>query len=179
MNKTFSKEEYTMKVCPICHSQVSDESNYCTMCGNRILDGEQSIPYQPPVYQNAYQQPMYQQPAYNPYDHTAEFEASDVAQNKLYAMIMYLLSIVGILIALLGAKDSAYVQFHLRQNLKFLIVEAVLAICAVLLAITVIVPIIAVVCLVIVEVIRVIAFFQVAGGKAKEPAIIRSLGFLK
>lgn len=166
-----------MKVCPICHSQVSDESNYCTMCGNRILDGDQTVPYQPPVYQNAYQQ--YQQPVYNPYDHTAEFEASDIAQNKLYAMVMYLLSVIGIVIALLGAKDSAYVQFHLRQNLKFLILEAVLALCAGLLAITIIVPIICAVCLVIVEVLKVIAFFQVCNGKAKEPAIIRSLGFLK
>ena len=163
-----------MKVCPICHSQVSDESNYCTMCGNRILDGEQPVPYQPPVYQNVYQQPVY-----NPYDHTAEFEASDVAQNKLYAILMYLTSVIGIFIALLGAKDSPFVQFHLRQNLKFLIVEAILSLCAALLAITIIVPIAAGVCLLIVEIIRVIAFFQVCGGKAKEPAIIRSLGFLK
>ena len=168
-----------MKVCPICHSQVSDESNYCTMCGNRITDDVQPVPYQPPVYQNAYQQPVYQQPVYNPYDHTAEFEAADVAQNKIYAMIMYLLSAVGIIIALLGAKDSAYVQFHLRQNLKFLIVETLLTLCAAVLFFTIIVPIAAGVCVVIVEIIRVIAFFQVCGGKAKEPAIIRSLGFLK
>lgn len=163
-----------MKVCPICHSQVSDDSNYCTMCGNRITDDVPSVPYQPPVYQNVYQQPVY-----NPYDHTAEFEAQDVAQNKLYAMVMYLLSIAGIIIALLGAKDSAYVRFHLRQNLKFLVVEALLALCAAILCFTIIVPIAAGVCLVIVEVIRIVAFFQVCSGKAKEPAIIRSLRFLK
>ena len=163
-----------MKVCPICHSQVSDESNYCTMCGNRILDGDQAIPYQPPVYQNVYQQPVY-----DPYDHTAEFEASDVAQNKLYGIVMYLTGIVGILIALLAAKDSPFVQFHLRQNLKFLIVETLLTLCAAVLAITFIVPFAATICLVILEVIRIIAFFQVCGGKAKEPAILRSLGFLK
>lgn len=168
-----------MKVCPICHSQVSDESNYCTMCGNRLLDDTQPVPYQPPVYQNAYQQPVYPQPVYDPYDHTAEFEAADVSRNKLYALAMYLLGVVGMIIALLGAKDSAYVQFHLRQNLKFLIVEALLAICAVLLAITFIIPILAAVALAVVEVIRVIAFCQVCRGKAKEPAIIRSLGFLK
>lgn len=168
-----------MKVCPICHSQVSDESNYCTMCGNRILDDAQNVPYQPPIYQNAYQQPVYQQPVYNPYDHTAEFEAGDVAQNKLYAMIMYLLSFIGIIIAMLGAKDSAYVQFHLRQNLKFLVVETLIGLCAVLLMFTIIVPIVMAVALMVVEVIRIIAFFQVCGGKAKEPVIIRSLRFLK
>ena len=168
-----------MKVCPICHSQVSDESNYCTMCGNRITDDMPSVPYQPPVYQNAYQQPVYQQPVFNPYDHTAEFERQDAARNKLYAMVMYLLGFVGIIIALMGAKDSAYVQFHLRQNLKFLVVEALLALIAAVLCFTIIVPIAAGVCLAVVEVIRVIAFFQVCGCKAKEPAIIRSLGFLK
>lgn len=163
-----------MKVCPICNSQVSDESNYCTMCGNRILDGNQPVPYQSPVYQSTYQHPVY-----DPYDHTAEFEASDVARNKIYAIVMYLLSIVGIVIALLAAKDSAYVQFHLRQNLKFLIVETILTMVAALLAITIIIPVAAAVCLVILEIIRIIAFFQVCGGKSKEPAVIRSLGFLK
>ena len=122
---------------------------------------------------------MYQQPVSDPYDHTAEFQAEDVAQHKLYAILPYLTGIIGIIIALLGAKDSPFVQFHLRQNLKFLIVEAILALCAAMLAITIIVPIAACVCLLIVEVIRIIAFFQVCAGKAKEPAIIRSLGFLK
>ena len=172
-----------MKVCPICHSQVSDESNYCTMCGNRILDENQAAPYQPPVYQNAYQnpyqQPVYPQPVYNPYDHTAEYEAADVSQNKLYALLMYLTGLAGVLIALLGAKESAYVQFHLRQNLKFAVVEMLLVLCGVVLGFTVIVPIVAIACLAVVEVIRLISFFQVCGGKAKEPAIIRSLGFLK
>lgn len=168
-----------MKICPICHSQVSDESNYCTMCGNRITDDVQPIPYQPPVYQNAYQQPVYQQPVYNPYDHTAEFEAPDVAKHKLYAIVMYLTGFIGMIIALLGAADSAYVQFHLRQNLKFVVVEALLILCAVILMFTIIVPIAAIAALAVVEVIRIIAFCQVCRGKAKEPAIIRSLGFLK
>lgn len=169
-----------MKVCPICHSQNGDDSYYCTMCGNRLPDDIQPMPYQPQAQQTSYQMP-YQQPipVYNPYDHTAEFEAQDVAKNKLYAMVMYLLSVVGILIALLGAKDSAYVQFHLRQSLKFVIVETLLGLLAGLLFFTIIVPIAAGVALAVVEVIRFITFFQVCGGKAKEPAIIRSLGFLK
>ena len=168
-----------MKVCPICHSQVSDESNYCTMCGNRIMDDAQPVPYQPPVYQSAYQQPIYQQPVRNPYDHTDEFDVQDIAQNKLYAMVMYLTGVVGIIIAALTALDSGYVMFHLRQNLKFLVVESLLALFAAVLCFTIVVPVAAGVCLVIVEIIRVIAFFQVCGGKAREPAIIRSLGFLK
>lgn len=165
-----------MRICPICHSQNGDENYYCTMCGNRLPDDPQIIPEQPPVFQ-APPQPTYM--PYDPYDHTASFDGKDIAANKLYAMAMYLLSVMGILIALLGAKDSAYVQFHLRQNLKFLIVETLLVLIAAVLGITIIVPIAAGICLVLVEVIKLIAFFQVCGGKAKEPAIIRSLGFLK
>lgn len=169
-----------MKICSICHSQNTDESYYCTMCGNRLVDETEPAAYQSPVYQQPiYQQPVYQQPVVDPYDHTAEFKAEDMARHKLYAIFPYLTSVIGIIIALLGAKDSAFVQFHLRQNLKFIIVETLLALCAAVLAITVIVPIAAGICLVIVEILRVIAFFQVCGGKAKEPAIIRSLGFLK
>lgn len=165
-----------MTICPICHSQNGDENYYCTMCGNRLPDDPQTIPEQPPVYQRPVQQSY---PVYDPYDHTASFDGQDIAGNKLYAMAMYLLSVIGIFIALLAAGDSAFVQFHLRQNLKFLILEALLGLCAAVLAITFIVPIAAGICLVILEIIKLICFFQVCGGKAKEPAIVRSIGFLK
>ena len=68
-----------MRVCPICHSQVSDESYYCTMCGNRLPDDPKTPPVQAPVFQN-YCQPA---PVSDPFDHTAEFEIEDVASNKL------------------------------------------------------------------------------------------------
>ena len=172
-----------MRVCPVCHSQVSDESYYCTMCGNRLPDDPQPVQSLPQgasnPYQNPYQQPVYRQPIFNPYDHTAEFDIQDVAQHKLYAMLMYLTGLVGILFALLGARESAYVQFHLRQNLKFVIVELVLGLLAAGTFFTVIIPILLGICLLIVEVIHLIAFVQTARGKSKEPAIIRSLGFLK
>lgn len=163
-----------MSVCPICHSQVPPESNYCTMCGNRLPDEPDSSPKQSSVYQN-YCQPT---PVPDPWDHTAEFDAKDISENKLFAMLMYLTSIVGIIFALLGAKDSAYVQFHLKQNLKLLIVEVLLSLIGCLLAFTFIVPIAAGVCGVICVVLHIIAFFHVCGNKAKEPAIIRGLKFL-
>lgn len=164
-----------MKVCQICHSQNGDESYYCTMCGNRLSDEIEPAVYQIP----AYQQPVYQQPACDPHDHTAKFDATDIAPNKLYAIAIYLMSLMGMLIAFICARDSAYVQFHLRQNVKFMIVEVLLLLIGSVLFFTIIIPIAAVVCLVIVEILRIIAFFQVCNGKAKEPAIIRSLGFLK
>ncbi len=54
-----------------------------------------------------------------------------------------------------------------------------MAICAVILCWTLIVPIAAAVMYIVFFVIRIICFFQICCGKAKEPVIIRSLGFLK
>ena len=161
-----------MKICPTCGGQNGDENRFCTICGTQLPAVSQPVPNTIPNY---YQPAA---PAADPFDHTAEFEESDIHGNKLYAMVMYLLGVIGIAIALLGAKESPYVQFHLKQNLKFCIVELLLGFCTALLFFTFIVPIVAGVCLAILEVIRIIAFFQVCGGKAKEPAIIRGLGFL-
>lgn len=163
-----------MRICPICQSQVSDESAFCTTCGNRMPEMPQQAPAQANGYQNYYQ-PV---PVCDPYDHTAEFDATDVHNNKVYALLMYMSGLLGIIIALLGCKDSAYVQFHLRQNLKFFVVEILLSLCASVLFFTFLVPIVAGIALAVVEVVKIIAFFQVCGNKSKEPAIIRGLGFL-
>ena len=88
-------------------------------------------------------------------------------------------TIGGIIIALLIGKDSPYVNFHLRQALKFLVCEILLGLIAAVLAFTLIVPIAAGIAICVLAVIQLICFFQVCQGKAKEPAIIRSLSFLK
>ena len=160
-----------MKICPVCQNQVSDDCAFCTACGTQM---PQNAAPQAAGYQPTYQPT----PVYDPYDHTAEFDAADVHSNKLYVLMMYMTSLLGIILALLGAKESPYVQFHLRQNLKFFIVELLLGLCASILFFTILVPIVAGIALAVVEVVKIIAFFQVCGNKSKEPAIIRSLGFL-
>ena len=94
-------------------------------------------------------------------------------------MLCYLLGSIGVIIALLAANKSDYTAFHVRQALKFTVVNVLLGIVAVVLAITIVVPIAAAICMCIVSVLRIIAFFQICGGKAKEPAIIRNLKFLR
>ena len=155
-----------MKFCPNCRSQLSDETTFCPMCGVQLPVG---APQQPPVYQ----------PQYAPYDHPAEFDPRDISDNKGYAMLLYLLGIPGIIIALLAANSSKYVAFHLRQALKFVVTETLLTLASALLCFTFIVPIAASIMIVVLSVIKIICFFQICGGKAKEPAIIRSLSFLK
>lgn len=129
-----------------------------------------------PGYQPSYAPPA---PVYDPYDHTREFDAADISNNKVFAMSIYLLGLFGIIVALIASHDSPYVAFHVRQGLKFEIVEVILAVITTVLCWTVIVPIAAAVALVILFVLRVIMFISICKGQAKEPGIIRSLGFLR
>ena len=148
--------------CPGCGAQVEDGTVFCPQCGNNLSNpGAPAAPILPP------------------YDHTMEFEAKDVSDNKVYAMLVYLMGIIGVIIALLAGKDSPYAQFHIREGIKLTVVNILLAICAAVLCWTFIVPIAAGIAMVIVFVLRVIAFFQICNGKAVEPAIIRNFGFLK
>ena len=88
-----------MKVCTNCHLSFDDQANICARCGNELAN-------------IAPQQTM------DPTDHTAEFNAADISQNKVIAA------------AVLG-------------------------------------------------VVNIICFFSVCSGKAKEPAIVSGLKFLK
>lgn len=115
----------------------------------------------------------------DPFDHTAEFDPKDISDNKVIAMLCYLLGSIGVIIALLAANKSDYAAFHVRQALKLTVVNVLLGIVAIVLAITIVVPIAAAICVGIVSVLRIIAFFQICCGKAKEPAIIRNLKFLR
>ena len=145
-----------MKYCPKCGARCNDADAVCAACGLPL-----------PVT------------AVDPYDHTAEFDAADVSENKVFAMLPYLLDIMGVLIALIASKESPFTRFHVRQALKLTVVSALLGIIAVVLCWTILVPIAAAVCAVIVLVLRIICFVQICRGRAVEPAIICKLGFLK
>ena len=173
-----------MKNCPNCNQQLDDNATFCTNCGTQ-LGGEQ--PNNQQQFNNGQQfnsqQPYGAQPQYaapvDQYDHTSEFDPKDISDNKVYAMLVYLTGAIGIIIALLAAKNSKYVEFHLRQGIKFFVVDILVTMITVLLCWTIIVPIAAAILIVVLTVLQLICFFQVCSGKAKEPAIIRSLNFLK
>jgi len=114
------------------------------------------------------------------YDHTSEFDPKDISDNKVIAMLVYLMGIVGVILAaLIGANTSPYVAFHIRQSLKFMVVEILLVLCCAILFWTIIVPVVAGIFEVVLSVVKIICFVQICQGQAKEPAIIRSFGFLK
>ena len=152
-----------MKICPKCGAQLDDNAKFCTACGALIEETPTPTATQPK----------------DEFDHTSEFDPKDISDNKVIAMLTYLLGIIGVFIAIIAAKESRYVAFHVRQSLKFTVVEILLVICASILAFTFIVPFAAGIMLVVLFVIKIICFFQICSGKAKEPAIIRSLKFLK
>ncbi|MBQ7980023.1 MAG: zinc ribbon domain-containing protein [Oscillospiraceae bacterium] len=144
-----------MKFCSKCGAQCDDNATACPNC--------EAIFVAPAV-------------SGDPTDHTAEFDPRDISDNKVIAMLPYLLGVVGLIIAMLMTNTSKYVTFHIRTALKFTVVET-------LLIFVNIVPILGqiayVVGIVTCLVLRIIAFFQICSGKAKDPAIISSLGFLK
>ena len=88
----------------------------------------------------------YGQPYVDPKDHSAEFDGKDIADHKLFAMLPYLLGILGTIVALLVAKDSPYVGFHVREGIRILVSEVLLGLITVVFCWTVVVPIAAAVC---------------------------------
>ena len=145
-----------MKTCPHCGNQCDDAVAFCNQCG---------APFNAGAYQN-----------FDPADHTAEFEKADISQNKVLAMLPYLMSWVGIIIALLAVDNSKYVAFHVKQALKL---QVVVIISIVFNIIPLLGQIAYGVCAIIIFVLTIIGFFQVCGGKAKELPIIKGLGFMK
>ena len=71
----------------------------------------------------------YAPPAQAPnWDHTREFDAKDVSENKAVAMLVYLMGFIGIIIALLAGTTSPYAAFHVRQGLKFVVLDTLIVI---------------------------------------------------
>ena len=153
-----------MKFCPNCHLSYDDSANVCGQCGGPL----QMIP------QQFRQQP---QAAYDPADHTAEFSAQDISDNKVFAMLPYLMSFIGVIVALLAAPSSPYTMFHVRQGLKISVTSILVTI------VGMIIPFLgwfaAGICAIILLVVQIICFFRVCKGEAKEPPIIKNLSFLK
>ncbi len=141
-----------MKFCTKCGTQCEDNATACTNCGAAMAA-----------------------PA-GVTDHTSEFDAKDVSENKVVAMLPYLLGVMGLIVAILLANTSEYVRFHVRNALKFTVVSTLLGFCNI---VPILGTIVFVVGILVVFVLRIIAFFQVCKGQAKEPALISKLTFLK
>ena len=140
--------------------------------------GQQVPPQGVPYYTaqpNAQANP---QPVADQFDHTSEFDAKDIADNKLYALLVYLLGILGIIVALLIKIDSPYLKFHINQGIKLTIIEAVVGVATALFCWTCIVPVVGNIALITLTVVQIICIIDVCSGKAKDAPIVRSIKFL-
>ena len=182
-----------MKSCPNCRNQVDDGAVYCPVCGTAI----DAIPHIAPQQSSApttdynpnYTQPPVCAPSVpyvDPYDHTADFDAADISETKIFALAMYLLGPLGIIIALLGAKESRYTTFHVRQSLKLTVAEILglifLTIAAFLmwnLRMRTLMLFVVTAALIGLVVLRLLCVLQIVKNKAKEVYIVRNLQFLK
>ena len=171
-------------ICPHCGAALANGLERCNCCGGTLKirypqnqrPQERPSQEQPPQYQPP-QAPQYKPaPAVDLSDHTAEFDAQDISDNKIIAMSAYLLGVLGIVIALLAAPESKYASFHARQALK-------LNIASILSVVIMIVPfigwIVGPIASLIVSVVMIICFVHVCQGKAKDAPIIGKLGFFK
>ena len=93
-----------MKTCPNCHAQLDDSSIFCTSCGTQfgaVPPQQNAVPPQQnavPPQQNAVPPQQAFVPAYDPYDHTAEFDPKDISDNKVFAMLCYLMDFMASLL---------------------------------------------------------------------------------
>ena len=167
-----------MKNCPNCHNQAKEDALFCPVCGT-MLD---VVPQPDPDYFQMKNQPA---PVTIPvvkvpdtYDHTDDFSTDDIRESKLSCMCVYLLDFVGVIIALLMYPNSKFTKFHIRQSLKFTVLEVLIALASVLLCWTFIVPIAGMIALVVLSVLKLICFADVCKGQAKDAPIIRNIKFL-
>ncbi len=181
-----------MITCPKCGTQLEDGTTFCTNCGASLAAPDPApaptpvpAPAPAPQYQQApygqtraqYQQP-YGQPAYayDPADHTAEFDSSEVADNKILAVSCYLFGFIGIIVAALFAKDSKYMKFHVKQALRLSIAEVLAFIPCIIPILGWIVTGVLCVILFVVEIIAIVWAFQ---GKSKDLPMIKGIKFLQ
>ena len=182
-----------MKICPNCRNQIQDESVYCPVCGSSIGTAPQFTPQQSPTVTTEYTASYTQPPVYtsappyvDPFDHTSDFSAADIAENKIYAMAIYLLGPLGIIIALLAAKDSGSIRFHVLQGLKLTVAEILgllaMAVTAFLmwsLRMRVLMLFVIAAAVIGLVVIHLLCVLQVIKNKVKEVYLVRKLRFLQ
>ena len=147
-----------MKTCPICGAQTDDSNIFCSSCGARFEESE-------PVNQISAE--------------SAEYDEGDVAKNKIFGILAYVGSLLGIIVALLAAPDSPFVQFHIRQSVKLFICQAIVGLITLVLCWTVIVPILGGIAMLVLFVVEIICIVRACKGEMQEAPIVSGIGFLK
>lgn len=112
------------------------------------------------------------------WDKSALFSGTEVKEYRLTAVLIYLLGIVGIILALITDKNSPYLKFHINESLKITVITASLTAISALLSFTFIIPALAGAGIIACSVVRLISAYKTLNGKSENAVIIRNLTIL-
>lgn len=102
-----------MAFCPNCGTPHRDDALFCASCGTRL--GASAPP--PKAESGGLIDQIKNAP-----DHTADFDSTDISQNKGLAILSYIGILV--LIPIFCAKHSKFARFHANQGLILVIATA-------------------------------------------------------
>lgn len=115
----------------------------------------------------------------DPDDHTADFTPEDVSEHKIYALLVYIGGIIGIIPALLIGKDSPYLKFHVQQKMKLMVTSLLVTMVCSVTSFLIIPALLAGVAAIVVFVVNLICFFRTASGKSIEAPIVKDIKLFK
>ncbi len=172
-----------MAFCGKCGTKADEGVKFCPSCGAAMAAPEQQAQQPEQNTQSDFAGKL--QNLNNTADTTADFDAGDIQQNKVMAILAYIGILV--LVPLFAAKESKFARFHTNQGLILAICEIAYGIAysilsSVILAISwklyFLVSIIGLVSLVFL-VVAVLGIVNAANGKAKELPVIGKFRILK
>ena len=185
-----------MSFCGKCGNALEDGQEFCPKCGNATKkatsQGSANAQANAQAGQTAAQQPVNFAPPTDPTtsnvytvgvdmgsDYTHTFNQEDISKNKVFALGVYLMGILGIIIAMLAAQKSPFAMFHAREAMKLQLTTLLFALITIVLAFTIVIPILYLVWMIIALVLTIICFVRAAKGQAKLVPIIGNMGMFK
>ena len=109
-----------MPFCSNCGTEIKEDAKFCTSCGKAVEEKKEETAGE----KNTQQSNTYTAPAGNDFgakvneftnteDKTAEFEPTDISDNKVYSILAYIGILV--LVPILAAPKSKFARFHANQ----------------------------------------------------------------
>ena len=156
-----------MANCPKCGVEVEENAKFCNACGEKLGADATASDAINNIADNIAN-------LNNTADTTAQFDAKDIADNKIIALFSYL----GILflIPLLACPNSKYARFHANQGLVLFLTNIILGIIAV---IPILGWIVGGIGSVVTFILAILGIVNAVTGKAKELPIIGNVTILK
>lgn len=117
-----------MPFCTNCGKEINEETKFCPSCGNAVAENGGVTQNQETQGQStAYTVPPTEDfsaklnKLADTEDKTAEFDSTDISDNKVFAILSYISILV--LVPILAAPNSKFARFHANQGLVLLIAE--------------------------------------------------------